>query len=300
MLTQADYNNLWTINLGLPLHNIPCYFKYLQREVYFQDYLDLFCCPANGNPTFERINVNGRQTVFINGLHTDPNGVYTVVDQDSQVRLIVEHDFPFEKADLCKGRKIRYILIGEAAPPSGAYIYKDAKGSYITAPLNAVRLNTGRMNETERLLEFANNGFLLLDFFPFAINFDSTKIILNDHILGLLTDLMINKINSLVCLNKENWVFCLVAPKRTSLSILLWLDTFCANYFNGKTTLHPLDLIGAADFIDTGGKIHNDHTNNPNLLAWPISHVSKRAKFTVLVGGTGPNSHLIRRVFYLP
>jgi hypothetical protein len=262
--------------------------------------LDLFCCPENGVPTFERIIVHGCQTVSIRNLKADPNNEYTVIDSNGVVRLIVEYDFPYDRNELCKGRTIKYILIGEAAPPSGAYIYKDAKGSYITAPLSAFHLNTARMNRIERLLEFANNGFLLLDFYPFAINFQNTTIVLNNHILGLLTDLMINKINSLVCLNKENWDFCLVAPKRTSLSILLWLDTFCANYFNGKSTLHPLDLIGASDFIDIGGNIHTDHTNNPNLLAWPISHVSKRAKFTVLVGGTGPNAQLIRRVFYLP
>ena len=114
MLTQLEYNDLWRINLGLPLHNIPCYFQYLQREVYFQDYLDLFCCPTNGNPTFERIDVNGHQTVFINGLHADPNGVYTLVDQGGQVRLIVDYEFPYDRTELCKGREIKYILIGDA------------------------------------------------------------------------------------------------------------------------------------------------------------------------------------------
>lgn len=299
MLIQANYNYLWTINLGQHLIEIPCYYQYLKREVYFQDYLDLFCCRENGGPTFERIVVQGHQTVSIQGLQADPNGEFTVIDSKGIVRLIVEYDFPFNKKEFCKGRKIKYILIGEAAPPSGGYIYKDAKGSYITAPLYAVGLNPARMSKIERLLEFANNGFLLLDFFPFAINFAPPGIVLNNVILGFFINLMNIKINALNCLNAE-WDFCLVGPKRTSLAILNWLGTFNGNNFNGKSTLHPLDLIGAPDFIDRAGKVHSHHTNNPTILAWPISHLSKRAKFTVLIGGTGPNAQLIRRVFYLP
>jgi len=299
MLTQANYNDLWTNVLGLPLHNIPCYYQYLQREVYFQDYLDLFCCPENGKPTYERIVVHGHQTVSIQGLQVDPNGEYTIIDAQGHVRLIVQYDFPFERNELCKGRNIKYILIGEAAPPSGGYIYKDAKGSYITAPLSAVGLSPARMSRTERLLEFANNGFLLLDFFPFAINFNTTRIVWNNNILEVLINLFSVKIKKLACLNTE-WDFCLVGPKRTSLSILNWLDLFNANNFNGKSTLHPLDLIGTPDFIDRAGKPWPDYTNNPTILVWSIGHLSKRAKFTVTVGGTGPNAQLIRRIFFLP
>ena len=299
MLTQANYNDLWTNVLGLPLHNIPCYYQYLQREVYFQDYLDLFCCPENGNPTYERTILDGRHTVSIPGLQPDPNGEYTLIDAQGHVRLIVQYDFPFERNELCKGRNIKYILIGEAAPPSGGYIYKDAKGSYITAPLSAVGLSPARMSRTERLLEFANKGFLLLDFFPFAINFNTTRIVWNNNILEVLINLFSVKIKKLACLNTE-WDFCLVGPKRTSLSILNWLDLFNANNFNGKSTLHPLDLIGTPDFIDRAGKPWPDYTNNPTILVWPIGHLSKRAKFTVIVGGTGPNAQLIRRVFFLP
>jgi hypothetical protein len=299
MLIQTQYNNLWTINLGLPLQNIPCFYKYLQREVYFQDYLDLFGCQKNGRPTFERLEVQGHQTVSIQGLRADPNNVYTALDENGEVRLIVDYDYPFDRNELCKDREIKYLLIGEAAPTSGSYIYKDAKGSYITAPLTAIGMNVTRLNRTQRLLEFANNGFLLLDFFPFAINFTSPGIVLNNMIIGFFIHLMNLKINSLTSLNKATWDFCFIGPKRTSLPILNWLDTFYGNTFNGKPTLHQLDLNGA-NFIDNGDNVHSDYTNNLNILAWPISHLSKRAKFTVAIGGSGPNSHLIRRVFYLP
>jgi hypothetical protein len=261
--------------------------------------LDLFCCPENGKPTYERIVVHGHQTVSIQGLQVDPNGIFTVIDSKGVVRLILEYGFPFERNELCNGRNIKYILIGEAAPPSGGYIYKDAKGSYITAPLSAVGLSPARMSRTERLLEFADNGFLLLDFFPFAINFNTTRIVWNNNILEVLINLLFVKIKKLACLNTE-WDFSLVGPKKTSLSILNWLDLFNANNFSGKSTLHPLDLIGTPDFRDRAGKAHIDHTINPTILAWPISHLSKRAKFTVIVGGVGPNAQLIRRVFFLP
>ena len=111
MLTQANYNDLWTNVLGLPLQDLPIYYIYLQREVYFQDYLDLFCCPNNERPSFERIILDGRHTVAISDLQPDPNGEYTIIDAQGHVRLIVQYDFPFERNELCKGRNIKYILI---------------------------------------------------------------------------------------------------------------------------------------------------------------------------------------------
>ena len=45
MLTRRDYEDLWVnpapAGFGMPLHLIPNYYQYLQREVYFQDYLDI-------------------------------------------------------------------------------------------------------------------------------------------------------------------------------------------------------------------------------------------------------------------
>jgi len=302
MLTQANYNDLWTNVLGLPLHNIPCYYQYLQREVYFQDYLDLFCCPENGKPTYERIVVHGHQTVSIQGLQPDPNGEYTIIDAQGHVRLIVQYDFPYY-GKLCENRSIKYILIGEAPPSTGNYIYKGDNTGYITAPLSAMGI--GRLGEFERLVAFADAGYLLLDLLPFAIDFKNTIInrtmegFFNNPNLGVFILSLLVKMRELNCLSIE-WDYCFVAPKRTSLSILNWLDANNTSYFNGKSTLHPLDLIGTPDFIDRAGKVHIDHTINPTILAWPISHLSKRAKFTVIVGGTGPNAQLIRRVFFLP
>jgi len=303
MLTQIDYNVLWTNVLGLPVQDLPNYHIYLQREVYFQDYLDLFCCPRNESPSFERTILDGRYTVSIPGLQPDPNGEYTLIDAQGHVRLIVQYDFPFERNELCKGRNIKYILIGEAPPSTGNYIYKGDQTGYITAPLSAMGI--GRLNEFERLVAFADAGYLLLDLFPFAIDFKNTLIyrtmqrFFNNPNLGVFILSLLVKIRELNCLSIE-WDYCFVAPKRTSLSILNWLDANNNSDFNGKSTLHPLDLIGTPDFIDRAGKPWPDYTNNPTILVWPIGHLSKRAKFTVTVGGTGPNAQLIRRVFFLP
>ncbi len=301
MLTQVNYNNLWAFNLGLPIHSIPCYYQYLQREVYFQDYLDLFCCPTNRNPTYERININGHHTVFITGLNADPNEVYTVVDQGGQVRLIVDYDFPYDRTELCKSRKIKYILIGEAPPSSGGYIYKDAKGSYITAPLcAATNINLTRLNTFQKLLELSNQGFLLLDFFPFSINFTILNLNLNNAIIAHFTNELINRINNLNCLAKD-WDYCFVGPyKRTSIPILDWLDLYNGGFFMGLPTAHANDLIPSPNFVDGKGGVHANHTNNPLPAIWNVNHLSKRAKNTVLVGNTGPNCQLIKRVFNLP
>jgi len=298
MLVFNDYLNLWTNVLNQPAHLLPSYYQYLQREVYFQDYLDLFCCPNDGNPTYERVIVNGQHTVYIGGLQADSDGIYTAVDQAGQVRLIVDYDFPFDRKELCKEREIRYILIGEAAPSSGAYIYKDALGSYITAPLCARNINYRRLNTFQRLIEFANQGFLLLDFFPFNINFRNIQIILTDQIINSLMTKLENDIKNLNCLH-NGWDWCLVGPySRTSVPIINWLDNHNGGLFMGRTTVHQYDLNSSPNFISRDGRIHVHHTNNLWQNNWNINHLSKRAKITVLVGNSGPNCELIRRVFW--
>jgi hypothetical protein len=302
MLTQVNYNALWTNVLGLPLQGLPIYYIYLQREVYFQDYLDLFCCPRNEGPSFERTILNGRHTVSIPGLQPDPNGEYTLIDAQGHVRLIVQYDFPYY-GKLCENRSIKYILIGEAPPSTGNYIYKGDNTGYITAPLSAMGI--GGLGEFERLVAFADAGYLLLDLFPFAIDFKNTIInrtmegFFNNPNLGVFILSLLVKIRELNCISVD-WDYCFVAPKRTSLSILNWLDANNNSDFNGKSTIHPLDIVGGPNFIDAARRVHPAHTSNNNINIWPITHLTRRAKFTVAVGQQVPNARLIRRVFFLP
>jgi hypothetical protein len=303
MLTQQQYNDLWTNSLAMPIQNIPCYYQYLQREVYFQDYIDLFCCPNNGQPTFPRkvLTNNNLQlhTVFVPGLTYNPT--YTIIDQsNNQVRLIVDYDYPYSN-ELCKKRKIKYILIGEAAPPSGKYIYKDGKGSYITSALKWKKHDISKIKGFDRLLKFADEGFLLIDFFPFGIDFQNNinlrkRLIQNNDVLKTFITLLEIKIKNLQCLI-SNWDFCLVAPMTTSIGIIDWLNN--NNNFNlaGKSTQHVNDLIDYPSFIDKKGKIHIEHTNDPSPANWTKTHVTKRAKFTIMIGSSGPHYILIERAF---
>lgn len=245
MLTQINYNDLWTINLGLPVHNIPCYFQYLQREVYFQDYLDLFCCPTNGNPTFERIDVNGHQTVFINGLHADPNGGYTLVDQGGQVRLIVDYEFPYDRTELCKGREIKYILIGEAAhSESTTYFYNTNHISntlYFSQTVKALGIISKAGNKflkkKQELLSLAKNGVLLIDLLPYNTNYSQVvsagtwksslrQILCNNGIIQSFWDdftnlySVLNRLTPIARCLYNDWDLSLMAPCDLSLYLI--------------------------------------------------------------------------------
>ena len=304
MLTLANYNNLWTATLGLPIQNIPCYYQYLQREVYYQDYLDLFCCPKNGNPTYERISVNGHHTVLIPNLQPDPNGAYTVIDSAEHVRLIVDYDFPYY-GELCKNRDIKYILIGEAPPaPSfpilvtdkdkeNSYFYnvKHLKStSYLNEPIKAFNVR-GREKE-EKLIGLADKGILLIDLSIFAISYSQNS---RTIIGSILLPELIARIQSLNCLNPQ-WDFCLVAPQTTSVTIINEILINHNGLLINKSIFSNQDLLNSPVFNN-----NNNYTSNPNAVRWPnITHVSKRAKFTALIGNPGPNAQLIKRAFNLP
>jgi hypothetical protein len=245
MLTQIIYNDLWTINLGQPLLEIPCYYQYLQREVYFQDYLDLFCCPKNGKPTYERIVVQGRQTVSIQSLQADPHGVYTFNDSSGNLRLIVDYDFPYDNKELCKGRKIRYILIGEAAhAESTTYFYNvihTKHTPYFSQPVNALGVVSKQVNKVlkkqEELFSLAQNGVLLIDLLPFNANYSQfvylggskssiRKALCNNGTINFFWDnsknlySILNRLNRIAgCLN-NNWDLSLMAPSDLSVFLI--------------------------------------------------------------------------------
>lgn len=169
MLDQTQYNNLWTNTFGLPIQQIPCYYQYLQREVYFQDYLDLFGCPNSGNPTF----VRDKHMSVYPGFRILHNPAYTV-QQGNQVRLIVDYDFPYA-GQLCKNREIKYILIGEAAHTSSKTYFYNINHTdytpYLKAPLDAWGVNAS--SKLGKLIGLANEGVILLDLFPFALSYNT-------------------------------------------------------------------------------------------------------------------------------
>jgi hypothetical protein len=222
MLTRRDYEDLWVNpapgGFGMPLHIIPNYYQYLQREVYFQDYLDLFGCKSI--ETFPRTDDNYIDPGFVI-LH-DPT--YTKII-NGKVYLKVDYDFPYKK-ELCKNRCIKYIMIGEAAPSkSGTYFYDINQintTSWLSAPLKAFfnagmttvpyMKPTNSIEKRDLLLELAKQGYLLIDLFPFAVNYNNIRERLNQEFEGIsisetfykyLKSYIESNINELKYLNTE-------------------------------------------------------------------------------------------------
>ena len=306
MLDQTQYNNLWTNTFGLPIQQIPCYYQYLQREVYFQDYLDLFGCPNSGNPTF----VRDKHMSVYPGFRILHNPAYTI-QQGNQVRLIVDYDFPYA-GQLCKNREIKYILIGEAAPApsipllnnnqedaSNTYFYnKNHVGStnYFNAPLKAWGINKKTKgnkdkSKTELLVKLADKGVLLIDLSPFAVNY-------NEQMRGKISQCLFKdlekRIQNLIYLNSK-WDFCLIAPQKTSMGILNLV-----NKIHNRTINHTNDLLSAPDYKITRKNLkvssYQDYTVNKSQQIKTLNHLPKRAKLAVIIGGS-PHYELIKRAF---
>lgn len=269
MLTAPQYINLWTNVMGMPIQNIPCYYQYLQREIYFQDYLDLFCCPPNGNPTYGRLKVGNHDTILL-PFKIDPNPSYTI-PFNNQDRLIVDYDYPYTK-ELCKKRLIEYILIGEAPPApfiprikggldlDNSYFYNlthKKSTSYYNEPLKAwdvARVKNGAL-KTNELIDLANRGVILLDLFPFAITF-STEIRKNLNRLGITMDFWENTKNpysianrisdfnnpvSPCCLDKL-WDLSLIAPPLITSFIVDPVNNFLPINVPSNPGAHPTEF----------------------------------------------------------
>jgi hypothetical protein len=296
MLPVSVYNNLWTATLGMPIQTIPCHYQYLQREVYFQDYLDLFCCPPGGNETFQRVQINGHQTVDIPNLPPDPTGAYTVIDPATgNLRLIVDYDFPYN-GQLGKNRKIQYILIGEAAPKPAApkmnakgddkansYFYNTKhinSTSYFSEPVDAFGIlgNT----KTNKLIRLADKGVLLLDLLPYAIKY-STQLRSRLNKRGNTQDFWDNPVNPyslfsrmsgfIGCLH-SGWDLSLMATPTISNYIVEPINGFAPIAIPGNPGVHPVEFrtlrpnvnrYRASDYR----KVTN--SNNPGALYGPTA-----------------------------
>ena len=184
ILTETKYNDMWTGDFGMPIHTIPSYYQYLQREVYQQDYMDLF----EGKPTFNR-ETSGHEhgvplEIFKNKrILINPCSPY-VKKINGKECLLVDYEYPFDaEIDKWKGRCIQYVLIGEAAPPqtkvplkNNTYFYNtDHFGNtdYFNAPCKAFGVTGG--SKQNKLIQLANKGVILYDLFPFAIAYNDIR-----------------------------------------------------------------------------------------------------------------------------
>ena len=209
-LSHLDYQLRWTssapLGFGKKIGDLPCYHEYLQREIYKQDYLDLFL----NRKTFERTLIHETNKYYVKVSECDklgeleipPHNKFTI-NYEGNFYLLVDYNYPWDKDELKEFRSIEYVMIGEAAPANMAYyfyyilnlqkektlnvhkktkeIIKDYKG-YVTAPFLAFfggdAKSCNNMDKKDILLKFANKGVILLDIFHFAINYDTIR----DHV----------------------------------------------------------------------------------------------------------------------
>ena len=200
MLTNAQYVNLWNVHF-LPIVPagtvMPPYHEYVIRENMFQDYLDIF-----------------------RGINTRGN---IAIRPEEPAIWYYEHPFfnPDGTSILDAIPCISYIMIGECAAPlnpiiplvgdcdipngdnGNTYFYNilHLKNTpYLNAPRLAFNCPDYRPcpeNKIETLSCLANNGVLLIDLFPFAIDYNNFNI--NDHIILGLFNSKISYINELLC-----------------------------------------------------------------------------------------------------
>jgi hypothetical protein len=197
-----------------------------------------------------------------------------------------------------QGQFIQYILLGEAAPSSGNYIYLDAKGAYITAPLGSV--GRPKIKNAARLSALSQHGFALFDLYPFALNYNqqvrgrSIREWLADSVSfqQQIHQHLLQDIGQLPAL-AANWKYCFVGPLTTSLGFLSYLENHAGGYLmQGKPVSHAKDQLNAVDFVDKSGRQYKEYTSSPD------GHVPKRARIAVGIGGSGPSPRLVHRALF--
>lgn len=221
-----------------------------------------------------------------------------------------------------QNQQIKYILVGEAAPASGNYIYIDAAGSYITAPLRAFCCDPGRSIDVNyRLEKLFLKGVILLDLFPFAIDFNiqgenSTTMRRNmiaSRGFGICVDILESTLRNLSNQGKlaDDWDFCTVGPETTSIGLLEFLDNKRKGKLCNRPTASHNDRLSSSDFTYSTKKGQvvkksqivtcGNYTKTPPALKhnWNIPYLSKRARLTVgtMGQGSGPVCELIQRAF---
>ncbi|MFN5427940.1 MAG: hypothetical protein ACK5BO_07880, partial [Bacteroidota bacterium] len=79
----------------------------------------------------------------------------------------------------------------------------------------------------------------------------------------------------------------------TSLGFLSYLENKAGGYLMpGQPVSHFKDQLSAVDFADKSGRLYKEYTNSPD------GHVTKRARITVGIGGSGPSPRLVRRALF--
>jgi hypothetical protein len=230
ILTNAKYNDLWIHNPNgtdsfatITRNPIPpSHADYVIRENMLEDYLDIF----------RGVNTRHHRPMPAGGWY---------------------YEHPFFNANgiplLENVPCIRYVLIGEACPSDGNNYFYDVnelnskgqvylRSSYNatygglgpTIPWNVMSLPT---DKTQKLVDLARRGVLLIDLFPFAINYNQFRIIFNktDITRSFWNDIInVNnleiRLSNLSPLLSENWDLCMISPNLVSEFIVDSINKF--------------------------------------------------------------------------
>jgi hypothetical protein len=152
---------------------------------------------------------------------------------------VVRHNFFNRYLKSFGGKKVRYILIAEAAPGNGAYFYNYELPCGLITPyfkqvVKAFDLNhelkLTKENALKTLTDLTQKGILLLDLFPFALTFTTThrnNLIRNGALKEFWDGDDYSIKTQIIDLCKSNnitldpeWDLCLIAPPVISTEIV--------------------------------------------------------------------------------
>lgn len=313
ILSHAEYLNRWTApapnGFGQTICP-PCYHEYLQREVYFNDYLDLFrnVITFNRIPHLDRFYVPITGCPILGVLDIPEHELYTI-NIDGIVYLLVDYDYPWSLTELKKKRCIKYVMFGECARPlnptilvngdcnipngdnNNTYFYNILHLSntpYLNAPRSAFGCPNYRPcpeNKIETLLCLASKGVLLLDIFPFAKKYNTTfRNYLNDN--GI-TEYFFNELITLISIFRRKYkcdkevLACFVAPPIIS--------HFLANIINSTIVSRPVSFRLGTNTFNPPHFHHDDLFFNDILIGTELNGchgpvtIPSGGRFTFLV-----------------
>ena len=245
ILSSLQFGQLWRdyFESFCPNQNLHIlYTSYLVRENALQDYLDIF------------------------------RGIDTRQLRNQSVAI--PHKFA---GILAHGYSVKYILIAEAAPPGNNYIYTNASGSYILAALKAFNVpNPERLKPIQKLVALAQNGILILDLFPFNLDYDlkikGVGLTLREILIGknITSDFLINTNIIYSIINRVNSLRCQINNflNHKNINTALMATPIINNY------LGALNFSGFFNFSTSPIKIQNG-LNSFNFHV-SIDHARKR------------------------
>lgn len=297
-MTPAQYDLLWGLFSrvsGMP--EMPPYSDYFTRKNFLEDYLDIF---------------RGRDTRALRGL----SGPHLFHAQLSNPLFVAP--------------KIAYILIGEAAHSSSATFFYNPthlkSTNWLRSPLEA--FGWGKpypktlLGKIEALFALAMNGFLLLDLYPFALDYSSKMRAGIDYIP--FWEQLVDRINGLSAhgLIQDDCLLAFSGPAKTHHQIVvqlhnqrlpgaahrIGLPNNCTIYWGtnfltlGTTSIPPTHEKSLICQWHFPGRIFHLDGNANNPINGSFNFYAPKYKCETWDGSfvNGPSSRFVKVAFGLP